>query len=234
VQQLAELMQSQNPDNSVAAKRMLLVYRHRNSIPAPLMHTEGTPMREAGHTGYHAWTPTGQQLIVALVIPVQNAFSNNAEYRRQIHRWTWLQVKKQNGRMVYTPNPNTHYDFVVLKGQDSSGNPTYHPMLVVSARLSDGSTTARVPIALIPVTHLVGIERNRLDVSSGVREIPTAGLSEDGARWLAGLSAWAKAVSEAARTQNEAKLRELGTEFANKYRAGFQQNRVVTIFTNAT
>ena len=234
VQQLAELMQSQNPDNSVAAKRMLLVYRHRNSIPAPLMHTEETPMREAGHTGYHAWTPTGQQPIVALVIPVQNAFSNNTEYRRQIHRWTWLQVKKQNGRTVYTPNPNTHYDFVVLKGQDSSGNPTYHPMLVVSARLSDGSTTARVPIALIPVTHLVGIERNRLDVSSGVREIPTAGLSEDGARWLAGLSAWAQAVSKASLDKNEAALRQLGEEFTKKYRAGFQQNRVVTIFTNPT
>jgi len=53
-------------------------------------------------------------------------------------------------------------------------------------------------------------------------------------RWLAGLSAWAHAVSQAALSQNETQLRQLGTEFANKYRAGFQQNRVVTIFTNAT
>jgi len=234
VQQLAELMQSQNPDNSVAAKRMLLVYRHRNSIPAPLMHTEETPMQQAGHTGYHAWTPTGQQPIVALVIPVQNAFSNNAEYRKQIHRWTWLQVQKQNGHTVYTPNPNTHYDFVVLKGQDSSRNPTYHPMLVVSARLSDGSTTARVPIALIPITHLVGIQNNRLDVNSGVQGITTIAPYGDGLQWLAGLSAWAKAVSDAARNKNEAALNQLGEEFTKNYRAGFQQNRVVTIFTNFT
>jgi len=234
MQQLAELMQSQNPNNSVAAKRMLLVYRHRNNIPAPLMHTEGTPMRQAGHTGYQVWTPTGLQPIVALVIPVQNAFSNNAEYRKQIHRWTWLQAQKQNGRTIYMPNPNTHYDFVVLKGQDSSGDATYHPMLIVSAGLRDGSTTARVPIALIPVTHLVGIERNRLDVDSGVQGISTIAPFGDGPRWLTGLSAWAQAVSRAVAEKDEAALKRLGEEFTKNYRAGFQQNRVVTIFTNAT
>jgi len=191
-------------------------------------------MRQAGYTGYEAQTPTGLQPIVALVVPVQNAFSNNAEYRKQIHRWTWLQAQKQNGRTVYTPNPNTHYDFVVLKGQDSSGNPTYHPMLVVSAGLRDGDTTARVPIALIPVTHLVEIERRRLDVNSGVQGITTIAPYGDGLQWLAGLSAWAQAVSKASLDKNEAALRQLGEEFTKKYRAGFQQNRVVTIFTNPT
>ena len=234
VQQLAQQVRSQAPNRAAAANRIMLAYRYRNSIPAPLMDSPNTPMQRVGHTAYNVWTETGLQPIPALVVPVKNAFVNNAEYRKQIHRWTWLQVKKRDTQTVYSPNPNTSYDFVVLKAQDNAGNAIYQPMLVVSAVLRDASTTARVPIALVPVTHFVEVEKHRLDVDSGVSDIKTTSPVGDSVQWLAGMSAWARAVSDAAQSKDEAKLKQLGDEFVKKYRAGFQQNRVVMIFTNAT
>lgn len=234
VQQVAQHIRSQSPNRAAAANRILLVYRYRNNIPAPLMHSGETPMRQVGHTAYDVWTESGRQPVLALVVPVQNAFANNAKYREQIHRWTWLQVKKRGTPTIYSPNPNTSYDFVVLKTQDETGNPVYQPMLVVSAVLRDASTTARVPIAFVPVTHFVGMENNRVSVNSGVNDITATSPGTDSVRWLAEMSAWAQAVSSAAQTRDEARLKQLGDDFVKKYRAGFQQNRAVMIFTNAT